>query len=152
MDISQLVLDDLIIFDDSIRSKKSLFECLGQALETTGRVKSAKKIIKAFYKREEEVPTGIEDGFGIPHAKSKTVFAPTVCFVHSGKITEYLGIDEEPIEWVFAIVVPQDASDSHLEILSTLSRKLMASTFRQQIKEAATASEIMTILKNEGTN
>ena len=149
MDISQLLSEDLILFDDEIRSKKSLFERLGNALEATGRVKNAKKIIKAFYKREEEVSTGIEDGFGIPHAKSKYVLVPTLCFIHSGKIKEYLGLDGEPIECVFSIVVPQKDSDSHLEILSALSRKLMDQTFRQQLKGAKSAAEIMTILKHE---
>ena len=149
MDISQLLSEDLILFDDDIRSKKSLFERLGNALEATGRVKNAKKIIKAFYKREEEVSTGIEDGFGIPHAKSKYVLVPTLCFIHSGKIKEYLGLDGIPIECVFAIVVPQKSSDIHLEILSALSRKLMDQTFRQQLKGAKSAAEIMTILKHE---
>lgn len=69
MEISQLISEELILFDDSIRSKKSLFEYIGTTLETTHRVKSAKKIIKALFKREEEVPTGIEAGFGIESVK-----------------------------------------------------------------------------------
>ena len=52
MEISQLISEELILFDDSIRSKKSLFEYIGTTLETTHRVKSAKKIIKALFKRE----------------------------------------------------------------------------------------------------
>ncbi|MEY8444972.1 PTS sugar transporter subunit IIA [Enterococcus ratti] len=148
MTISQLILEDLILFDDSIRSKKSLFECLGNMLESAGRIKDSKKIIRAFFKREAEVSTGIEDGFGIPHAKSKYVLVPTVCFIHSGKITEYLGVDGIPIEYVFAIVVPSKSSASHLEILSMLSRQLVDSSFRKQIKEATSRKKIMTILKN----
>ncbi|EMF0277187.1 PTS sugar transporter subunit IIA [Enterococcus hirae] len=149
MEISQLISEELILFDDSIRSKKSLFECIGTTLETTHRVKSAKKIIKALFKREEEVPTGIEAGFGIPHAKSKAVITPTICFVRSSQITEYLGLDGEPIAYTFAIVVPANAADSHLEILSALSRRLVDPNFRNQIKEATSASEIMTVLKSE---
>lgn len=149
MEISQLISEELILFDDSIRSKKSLFECIGTTLETTHRVKSAKKIIKALFKREEEVPTGIEAGFGIPHAKSKAVITPTICFVRSSQITGYLGLDGEPIAYTFAIVVPANAADSHLEILSALSRRLIDPNFRKQIKEANSASEIMTVLKNE---
>ncbi|MBF8807465.1 MAG: PTS sugar transporter subunit IIA [Enterococcus lacertideformus] len=152
MDISQLIAEDLILFDDSIRSKKSLFEHLGNVLETTGRITSSKKIIKAFFEREKEVSTGVEEGFGIPHAKSKYVLMPTVCFVHSGKIVEYLGMDDEPIECVFAIVVPSKALNNHLEILSALSRRLVDPFFRKQIKEATTASEIIAILKEDENN
>ena len=69
MNIEQLITEELIIFDETIRSKSSLFDCLGRRLEASGRVKNSKKIIKDFLKRENETSTGIEDGFGIPHAK-----------------------------------------------------------------------------------
>ena len=102
-----------------------MFEKLGQLLEEEQRVSKAKKVIKDLYRREEETSTGIEDGFGIPHAKSKAVLQPTICFAHTGKITDYVGLDGRNIEWVFAILVPQKTADIHLEILSKLSRKLM---------------------------
>ncbi len=147
MNIEQLMTEELIIFDETIRSKRSLFDCLGRRLETSGRVKNSKKIIKDFFKREKEGSTGIEDGFGIPHAKSKYALVPTLCFIHSGRIADYIGMDEEPIDCVFAIVVPNDSADEHLEILSALSRRLMDPTFRQQVKKAVTAAEVLTMLR-----
>lgn len=146
MNIEQLITEELIIFDETIRSKSSLFDCLGRRLEASGRVKNSKKIIKDFLKRENETSTGIEDGFGIPHAKSKYVLEPTLCFIHSGRITDYVGMDEQPIECVFAIAVPKKSADEHLEILSSLSRKLIDPVFRQQLKETVTAEEILTCL------
>ena len=68
MNIEQLITEELIIFDETIRSKSSLFDCLGRRLEASGRVKNSKKIIKDFLKRENETSTGIEDGFGIRHS------------------------------------------------------------------------------------
>ena len=124
------------------QEKWDLRKCIDYAIEHN-------LSIKALFKREEEVPTGIEAGFGIPHAKSKAVITPTICFVRSSQITEYLGLDGEPIAYTFAIVVPANAADSHLEILSALSRRLIDPNFRKQIKEANSASEIMTVLKNE---
>jgi PTS system fructose-specific IIA component len=146
MDIQQLITKELIVFDDTIRSKDSLFECLGDRLEASGRIKNSKKIIKDFLKRESEISTGIEEGFGIPHAKSKYALVPTLCFIHSGRITDYVGIDEQPIECVFAIAVPKHSADEHLEILSSLSRRLIDPTFRQQLKKAVTATEVLAIL------
>lgn len=54
MNIEQLITEELIIFDETIRSKSSLFDCLGRRLEASGRVKNSKKIIKDFLKRENE--------------------------------------------------------------------------------------------------
>ncbi|OTO20304.1 hypothetical protein A5875_001654 [Enterococcus sp. 3H8_DIV0648] len=93
MKLVDLMMNDLIIFDDSIRSKDELFEKLGHILEEKNRVTKAKKIIKDLYRREAETSTGIEAGFGIPHAKSKAVLQPTICFVHTGKMSDYVGLD-----------------------------------------------------------
>ncbi|BBM17321.1 MULTISPECIES: PTS sugar transporter subunit IIA [Enterococcus] len=149
MKLIDLMMNDLVIFDESIRSKEALFETLGQLLEEKQRVTKAKKVIKDLYQREAETSTGIEDGFGIPHAQSKAVLQPTICFVRTGKISDYVGIDGQMIEWVFAILVPKKTSNIHLEILSNLSRRLMNQTFRSQLKEADNAIEVLEIISKE---
>ena len=146
MELKEIMLNDLIIFDEGIRSKDDLFDCLAKRLEEQNRVSKAKRIVKDLYKREKETSTGIEDGFGIPHAKSKYVLEPTVCFAHTGLMEDYVGLDGKPVECVFAILVPQKAVDLHLDILSGLSRRLMNQDFRDQLKKAKTAAEVLHIL------
>lgn len=146
MKISDLMMIDSIVFDESIQSKSALFERLAQTLERNGRVTKAKKFIKDLYKREEETSTGIEDGFGIPHAKSKYVTEPTICFAHTAIIQDYVGLDGKPIEYVFMITVPKKLSDLHLDILSSLSRRLIDDEFRDKLKNATTAEEVLNIV------
>ncbi|HAC1703620.1 TPA_asm: PTS sugar transporter subunit IIA, partial [Listeria monocytogenes] len=107
-----------------------------------------KKFIRDLYNREEETSTGIEAGFGIPHAKSKYVKEPLIVFVHSGIIIDYFGLDDSPIECSFIIGVPKKATDVHLQILSELSRKLMNDEFREKLKNSKNENEIKTILSN----
>lgn len=149
MKITDLMMNDLVIFDETIRSKNELFERLANELERTKRVTKAKKIMKDLYKREKETSTGIEDGFGIPHAKSKHVLEPTVCFIHTEKLSDYLGLDGQPIECSFAILVPSKSSDIHLDILSSLSRKLMNEDFRKELKAARSGEEVLSIINKE---
>ncbi|MEG2324853.1 MAG: PTS sugar transporter subunit IIA [Enterococcus sp.] len=149
MKITDLMMNDLVIFDETIRSKNELFERLANELERTKRVTKAKKIMKDLYKREKETSTGIEDGFGIPHAKSKHVLEPTVCFIHTEKLSDYLGLDGQPIECSFAILVPSKSSDIHLDILSSLSRKLMNEGFRKELKAARSGEEVLSIINKE---
>ncbi|EMW6190443.1 PTS sugar transporter subunit IIA [Enterococcus faecium] len=149
MRFDQLIAEELIVFDPSIDSKRSLFERIGDVLEKTNKVRNVQKVVKALFKREEEISTGIEDGFGIPHAKSKYVTKPALCFFHTAKLTDYSGIDGMPIEYIFAIVVPEKSADMHLEILSTLSRRLMNTDFRKGIKEATTPADIIRQISQE---
>lgn len=146
MNITDLMLPELIIFDDSIRSKEALFHLIGESFHSAGRATNSKKLIKDLFKRENETSTGIEAGFGIPHAKSKHVTEPSILFAHVSQLNDYQGLDGQPIECVFSIIVPKKASDVHLEILSSLSRKLMDEDFRKQLKNATTREEILAIM------
>ncbi|EAE8881708.1 PTS sugar transporter subunit IIA [Listeria monocytogenes] len=148
MNISNLINEDRIIFDNRIQTKQLLFEKVAEVLGEEGSITNPKKFIRDLYKREEETSTGIEDGFGIPHAKSKYVKEPLIVFVHSGIINNYFGLDNSSIECSFLIGVPKKATDVHLQILSELSRKLMNKEFREKLKNSKNKTEIITILSN----
>ncbi|MBC2199741.1 PTS sugar transporter subunit IIA [Listeria welshimeri] len=148
MKISNLINEDRIIFDNRIQTKESLFEKVAEVLFKEGSITNTKKFIRDLYKREEETSTGIEAGFGIPHAKSKYVKEPLIVFVHSDIINDYFGLDDSPIECSFLIGVPKKATDVHLQILSELSRKLMDEKFREKLKNSKNKNEIITILSN----
>ncbi|EUJ21903.1 PTS system transporter subunit IIA [Listeria aquatica FSL S10-1188] len=147
MSIMELLNENRIIFDETITTKNELFEKVAERLEAEGSILNGKKFVKDLYKREAETSTGIESGFGIPHAKSKQVTKPLIAFVHSGKMTDYFGLDESPVEWSFIIAVPKKAADTHLEILSELSRKLMDPVFQEELKNTKdyeSVSEVLT--------
>lgn len=148
MKISNLINKDRIIFDNRIQTKELLFEKVAEVLFKEGSITNTKKFIRDLYKREEETSTGIEAGFGIPHAKSKYVKEPLIVFVHSDIINDYFGLDDSPIECSFLIGVPKKATDVHLQILSELSRKLMDEKFREKLKNSKNKNEIITILSN----
>ncbi|EAD5292606.1 PTS sugar transporter subunit IIA, partial [Listeria monocytogenes] len=118
MNISNLINEDRIIFDNRIQTKQLLFEKVAEVLVKEGSITNSKKFIRDLYNREEETSTGIEAGFGIPHAKSKYVKEPLIVFVHSGIIIDYFGLDDSLIECSFIIGVPKKATDVHLQILS----------------------------------
>ncbi|MBC1712487.1 PTS sugar transporter subunit IIA [Listeria welshimeri] len=148
MKISNLINEDRIIFDNRIQTKELLFKKVAEVLFKEGSITNTKKFIRDLYKREEETSTGIEAGFGIPHAKSKYVKEPLIVFVHSDIINDYFGLDDSPIECSFLIGVPKKATDVHLQILSELSRKLMDEKFREKLKNSKNKNEIITILSN----
>lgn len=62
MNISNLINEDRIIFDNRIQTKQLLFEKVAEVLGEEGSITNPKKFIRDLYKREEETSTGIEDG------------------------------------------------------------------------------------------
>ncbi|WP_400246066.1 PTS sugar transporter subunit IIA [Niallia sp. JL1B1071] len=150
MDISSMIDTNCILFDSTIQSKKDLFSRLASTLEHNGYISNKKRFIKDLERREKESSTGIEDGFGIPHAKSKAVTNPVIVFAHTGKIKDYVALDGSLIEYVFMLAVPERASDIHLNILSYLARKLMNKDFKLELKQARDAEDIQSLLMNRG--
>lgn len=150
MDILSMMDARNVLFDAQITTKKALFEALAESLFASGYVTDKKKFVEDLEKREQETETGIEDGFGIPHAKSRYVKEATIAFAHTGSMKDYHALDDTPIECVFMLAIPEKANDIHLEILSSLSRRLMDDTFKRNIKNVKTKAELQSILENAG--
>lgn len=146
MTLVTLVDKNTFIFDQSITHKSELFNSLTEILNEHGYLKNKKKFLKDLYKREEVVSTGIEDGFGIPHTKTKYINKPIITFAKTSKLTDYTALDETQINTVFLIALPQNAHDSHLELLSELAKLLMDPKFRHSIKNAEQPDEIIKLL------
>ncbi|WP_323703263.1 PTS sugar transporter subunit IIA [Mammaliicoccus sp. Dog046] len=146
MSLVTLTDKNTFIFDPSISNKNELFNSLTDVLNENGYLKNKKKFLKDLYKREEIVSTGIEDGFGIPHTQSKYINKPIITFAKTAHLSDYIALDDTQINIVFLIALPQNAHHSHLDILSELAKLLMDASFRQSIKDASTADEIIKLL------
>lgn len=147
VEIESLLSEQNVLFELDINNKKDLFNTIANHLLEKKIIKDSKVLLKDLNKRESQMSTGMVDGFAIPHAMSKTVIKPTVLFMKTGLIDDYQTLDESVVNCVFAILVPKDSSDKHLEILSNLSRKLMVDEFRNSLKNVKNSSEFMNIIK-----
>lgn len=146
MDIRDLISQDTVIFDATLSTKEDLFTNIANTLHSLGVVTKPNKFMKDLYKREKETSTGIEDEFGIPHAKSKYVTRPTLMFYNTNGVEDYKALDDTTVKYAFVIAVPKSGSNVHLEILSQLARKLMDSEFRNKLKSAETPQQVLDIL------
>lgn len=149
MNIEQLITKDTIILDKTINTKEQLFEKVASVLLENGIVSDKDKFKEDLFAREAETPTGIIDGFGIPHAQSEAVIKPSLVFIKSDIISDYETLDESKVDTAFVIAVPKTAGSEHLDILSGLARKLMKESFRQSLRNSQTEEEILSILKGE---
>lgn len=146
MNAGEIMSTDFIIFDQSIKRQDELFRLLSKLLKKYNVITDENGFIKDLYKREDEISTGIEDGFGIPHAQSEFITTPVICFASTSPMKDYVGLDGKPIDQVFLIAVPMEVKEIHLDILSSLSRKLVNEDFRKSIRNASTKEEIIEIM------
>lgn len=110
------------------------------------RLIDVNKYIEDVKKREAISTTGIGDGVAIPHAKSKWVRVPTVIVGKSKRGIEWESLDDEKVNMVFLIAVPDGEGNEHLKILQILAVSLMDDEFREEIENATDKSVIEKLL------
>ena len=89
-------------------------------------------------------------GFAIPHCKSGAVSANSITMLSLSRAVALDSLDGEPVAFVIMIAVREaDAGNTHLKVLSRLSRKLMNEEFRSALTGAGSAGEIVSILSTK---
>lgn len=144
--ISDLINEDLICLNLNAKNKEDVFLEMIELLHAQGRVKDKKQFLADVHAREAAGNTGFEDGIALPHAKSAAVIAPAVAIGISRQGIDYGAEDGNPSTLFFMIASPEGAADQHIEVLATLSSKLIEDDFIAQFMNATTPKEALTLL------
>lgn len=136
--------------DKYASTKDAAVDRLVEVVAAAGRSPDPKQLRADVAAREELMPTGIEGGIGIPHARSAGVTEATVAFGRSDKGIDF-GAADGPAHLVFLIVVPEGAGNEHMDILSGLSRKLVQPDFRDALRKATDKQVIADTITGKST-
>ncbi|EEM04643.1 PTS system, IIbc component [Bacillus pseudomycoides] len=143
MKITELLKRDTVIMDLTASAKEAVIDELVEKLEKAGRLNSQEEFKEAILQREMQSTTGIGEGIAIPHAKTKAVKQPAICFGRSVSGVNYESLDGQPAHLFFMIAASERANNTHLETLSRLSTLLMDEGFRKQLLEAKSEEELL---------
>jgi len=141
---------DRLLLNCSATTRDEVINTLAAHAQTVGLVNDASAYIASVFHRESEFSTGVGYGIAIPHGKSEGVNEAFVIFAKVNNV-EWNAFDGQPVDLVFQIGVPaNDAGETHLRLLATLSRKLMNETFRESIRQATSNETLMALFAENG--
>lgn len=143
MKITELLKRDTVIMNLTASNKEAVIDELVEKLDGANRLNSKAEFKEAILKRESQSTTGIGEGIAIPHAKTKAVKQPAICFGRSVSGINYESLDGQPAHLFFMIAASEGANNTHLETLSRLSTLLMDEGFRKQLLEAKDEEELL---------
>ena len=149
MNVNTTELVELTL-DDFATTKDQAIDRLVAVAEAAGRATDPAALRADVAAREELLPTGIEGGIGIPHARSAGVGEATVVFGRSRSGIDW-GAADGPAKLVFLIAVPEGGGDEHLTLLASLSRALMKAEFRETLL-GATDPQVVADTINSAAN
>jgi PTS system nitrogen regulatory IIA component len=126
-------------------SKKRLFEQIGLLFENTRQIPRA-RVFDSLFDREKLGSTGLGYGVAIPHGRIKTLKEPACCFVRTAAPIPFEAPDGAPVSLVFAMLVPEHATEAHLELLSELAQMFSDASLREQLATTADAASVHRII------
>jgi PTS system nitrogen regulatory IIA component len=127
-------------------SKKRVLEQLGQRLAESVPDLTQDLVFDALLERERLGSTGLGKGIALPHARMAQVEQATGAFIKLPRGVDFDAIDGEPVDLAFAMLVPQEATDEHLQLLSTLARMFSDSVFCAELRLADTDQALFQLI------
>lgn len=144
--LDKMLIKECINLDLKSVTKNDVIEELVTVLDEAGRLNDKEEFKKAILLREKQSSTGLEEGIAIPHGKSSAVKYPTVAFGISKNGIDYNSLDGELSTLFFMIAAPENASDTHVEMLSQLTSLLLDDDIREKLLNVKTKQEVLDIL------
>ncbi len=146
MEIADILVPDAVRSMGSIKSKKRLFQELGDIIGGVYGI-DATQTFNALRDRESLGPTGVGNGIALPHARIGELDKVIGTFVRLDKPLEFEAIDRQPVDLVFALFAPMDAGVEHLKALAVVSRSLRDGALCSKLRandDAATLHAVLT--------
>jgi PTS system nitrogen regulatory IIA component len=133
--ISRLLPASNVLLDLPASSKKRAFEQAGLLFENNQGVARA-KVFDSLFARERLGSTGLGQGVAIPHGRIKGLKEAVAAFVRVAEPIPFDAPDGQPVSVMIFLLVPEQASQAHLDVLSELAQMLSDKAFRQSLLDA----------------
>ena len=147
MTISALLSPQKIFLDTEVTSKKKLLELIANIVADQSQL-SQSTIFNNLLNRERLGSTGLGHGIAVPHARVPELEQTIGCFFRLKEPVSFDSPDDQPVDLVFTIVIPEEATEEHLLILSALARLFSQAEVRDAIRSAAGKEEIEQIIQS----
>ena len=127
-----------VLVDVEATSKKRAFEQVGMLFENQHAIARA-TVTDNLFARERLGSTGLGHGVAIPHGRIKGLKNPLAAVLRVAQPIPFDAPDDEPVGLLIFLLVPEAATQRHLEILSEIAEMLSDRDLRDRLKSAESA-------------
>ncbi|MDB6146000.1 MAG: fructose transporter subunit [Pseudomonas sp.] len=117
-------------------SKKRVLEQIADLISREVTYLGSQDVYEALIAREKLGSTGFGNGIAIPHCRLSGCEGPISALVHLEHPIDYDAIDGAPVDLLFVLLVPEAATDAHLELLRQIAGMLDRKDVRERLRHA----------------
>lgn len=122
-------------------SKKRAFEEAGLLFESLHGLSRA-LVTDSLFSRERLGSTGLGHGVAIPHGRIKGLKAPMAAVFQMENPIGFDAPDEQAVKLLIFLLVPEAATQKHLEILSEIAELLSDADLREKMTRCTDAAQL----------
>jgi nitrogen PTS system EIIA component len=143
--IAKLLPASNILLDADLTSKKRVFEQAGLLFENNEQIARG-VVFDSLFAREKLGSTGLGQGVAIPHGRIKGLKKAAGAMIRVRNAVPFDAPDGQNVKLIFVLLVPERATDEHLQILSELAQMFCDKPFREKLLGAATPDELRQLI------
>ncbi len=123
-------------------SKKRVLEQIAKVIGQDLSDLDTQSIFESFVAREKLGSTGFGNGIAIPHCRMTGCLTPLSAVLRLEAPVDFDAIDGAPVDLLFVLLVPEAATDEHLELLRQIASMLDQEEVRDRLRNVATGQEL----------
>ena len=120
MDIQQLLKSSRCRAHIDCNSKKRALEIAANITAEDYPALTADYVFRQLLGRERLGSTGLGQGIAIPHCRIENCTQPIGCLITLRNKIDFEAVDNEPVDVLFTLVVPEEANDAHVHMLADI--------------------------------
>ncbi|MCL2298329.1 MAG: PTS sugar transporter subunit IIA [Proteobacteria bacterium] len=143
--ILSLLTPPRIETDVAARNRSELFAEIGAMFVREGLV--ARPLIDALEAREKLGSTALGHGVAIPHGRIKNLAQARAAFLRTQSPIPFDAPDKKPVDLFFVLLVPENATEQHLQLLAELAQLVGDRALRDGLRAAADDAAVFALLR-----
>ena len=136
-----------VLSEESLLSKKRVFERAAEAMGAALDL-SSEKIYRALLAREKLGSTAIGEGIAIPHCRISECAEAAGCLLTLQEPIDFGSTDGRDVDVIFVLLVPEEATQAHLNLLAALARSFSNADLRNRVRQTLDPEELRQLLLN----
>lgn len=147
MQIAEIIKPERIAVSTGISSKKGVLEELARLIAMDTPDLTQTEVFDSLCARERLGSTGLGHGVAIPHGRLKGGKHTLGAFIQLNDGVDYDAVDQQPVDLLFALLVPEESTDEHLQILARLAEMFSDTDLVSKLRYASSSDRLYELLR-----
>lgn len=139
---------ELITVQSSVSSSKKLLEEMARLLtKALNEETKEKDIYHYLLEREKLGNTGIGNGVALPHSRCANANTAVIAIITLEEAIDYNSLDRQPVDVAFGLLVPEEATQEHLNLLADIARLMSNNDHKAALSSASSAGQVIHLIR-----